>query len=168
MEWIVRAISENPLIAMVVCFSALLIFYFLFKSMIKLALIFIIVVVAIGGYLYFQHPESRPTDFKDAVEKARTGAHQAVDKGKEVYGKSKELIEKGKVAYEKGRELVDKGVDKGKDAAVKGKELIDKGKVVLDRGIDKGKEAVEKGKETADNIRNRMQGQEDTGVPRKP
>ena len=122
MEGIVRAMTEHPLAAMAVCFAVLLIVYFLFKRLIKLALILIIVAVAIGGYLYFQHPESRPANLKDAVEKARTGAGKVVDQGKEAYEKGKELLDKGKEAYEKGKELVDKGIDKGKDAVEKGKE----------------------------------------------
>jgi hypothetical protein len=99
-----------------------MIVYFLFKSLIKLALILIIVAVAIGGYFYFQNPESRPANLKDAVEKARTGAGKAVDQGKEAYEKGKELLDKGKEAYEKGKELVDKGIDKGKDVVEKGKD----------------------------------------------
>ena len=110
MEGIVRAATEHPLAAMAVCFAVLLILYFLIKSLIKLALILIIVAVAIGGYLYFQHPESRPANLKDAVEKARTGAGKAVDRGEEAYEKGKELLGKGKT-------VLDKGIDKGKDAA---------------------------------------------------
>ena len=149
MEGIVRAATEQPLAAMAVCFAVLLIVYFLFKSLIKLALILMIVAVAIGGYLYFQHPESRPANLKDAVEKARTGAGKAMNQGKEAYKKGRELLDKEKEAYKKGKEWVDKGktvLDKGID---KGKEWVDKGKIVLDKGIDKGKDAVEKGKNIA-------------------
>ena len=135
MEGIVRAVTENPLAAMAVCFAVLLIVYFLFKSLIKLALILIIVAVAIGGYLYFQHPESRPANLKDAVEKARIGVGKAVDQGKE-------LLDKGKEAYEKGKEFVDKGIDKGKDAVEKGKDAAgDIGKL-----LDGDKEAGDRQK----------------------
>ena len=150
MEGIVRTASEHPLVAMAVCFAVLVIVYFLFKSLIKLALILIIVALAVGGYFYFQHPEYRPANFKDAVEKVRTGAGKAVDQGKE--------------AYEKGRELV----DKGKEAYEKGKELVDKGKAVLDKGIDKGKDAVEKGSDTAGEIGKILRGDKEAGDRRKP
>jgi hypothetical protein len=145
MEGIVRTVSEHPLIAVVVCFAVLMIVYFLFKSLIKLALILIIVAAAIGGYFYFLHPESRTANFKDAVEKVRTGAGKAVDQGKD--------------AYEKGKELV----DKGKDAYDKGMELVDKGKAVLDKGIDKGKDAVEKGSDTAGEIGKILRGDKAIG-----
>jgi hypothetical protein len=138
MEGIVRAVSENPLVAMAVCFAVLLIVYFLFKSLIKLALIMIIIAVAIGGYFYFQHPQSRPANLKDAVEKARIGAGKAVDQGKEAYQKGKELVVKGKEVYKEG------------------KEWVDKGKTVLDKGIDKGKDAIEKRKNAAGDINRKL------------
>ena len=135
MEGIVSAVTEHPLAAMAVCFAVLLIVYFLFKRLIKLALILIIVAVAIGGYLYFQHPESRPANLKDAVEKARIGVGKAVDQGKE-------LLDKGKEAYEKGKEFVDKGIDKGKEAVEKGKDAAgDIGKL-----LDGDKEAGDRQK----------------------
>ena len=115
MEEIVRSVTEHPLVAMAVCFSALLLVYFMFKSLIKLALILLLVAVVIGGYFYFKYPESRPANLKDAVEQVRVGAGKAVDQGKSAYEKSKELVEKGRTA-------LDKGIDKGKDAIEKGKE----------------------------------------------
>ena len=104
MDEIVRSVTEHPLVAMAVGFSALLLVYFLFKSLIKLALILILVAVVIGGYYYFRYPESRPADLKEAVEKVRTGAGKAADQGKDAYDKSRELVEKGKAAVEKGKE----------------------------------------------------------------
>jgi len=115
LEEIVRSVTEHPLVAMAVCFSALLLVYFMFKSLIKLALILLLVAVVIGGYFYFKYPESRPANLKDAVEQVRVGAGKAVDQGKSAYEKSKELVEKGRTA-------LDKGIDKGKDAIEKGKE----------------------------------------------
>jgi hypothetical protein len=145
MEGIVRAVTEYPLVMTAICFAVLLILYFLFKRLIKLALILIIVAVAIGGYFYFQYPESRPANFKDAVKKTRTGAGKVVDRGREAYKKGKELL------------------DKGNEACKKGKEWVDKGKTVLDKGIDKGKDAVEKGKNAAGNIGKLLGGDKEAG-----
>ncbi|TSA44529.1 MAG: hypothetical protein D4R56_07060 [Deltaproteobacteria bacterium] len=150
MEEIVRSVTEHPLVAMAVCFSALLLVYFLFKSLIKFALILILLAVVIGGYYYLRHPESRPADFKDAVEQVRAGAGKAVDQGKDAYEKSRELVEKGKDAYEKS------------------KEWVDKGKTALDKGIDKGKDAVEKGKETAGDLGKILGGERDPANRPKP
>ena len=151
MEGVVRAVTEHPFVAMAVCFAALLIVYFLFKSLIKIALIVIIIAVAIGGYLYFQHPDSRPANLKDVVEKARTGAGKAVDQGKD--------------AYEKGR----KAVDKGEEAVEKGKEFVDKGKAVFHKGIAKGKAVVERVKDAAGDIGQILGGNHpEEGDRRKP
>jgi hypothetical protein len=149
MEGVVRAVTEHPFVAMAVCFAALLIAYFLFKSLIRIALIVIIITVAIGGYLYFQYPDSRPVSLKDAVEKARTGAGKAVDQGKH--------------AYEKGRETVGKG-----EAVEKGKEFVDKGKAVLHKGIAKGKAVVERVKEAVGDIGQILCGNPEEGDRRKP
>jgi hypothetical protein len=124
MEGIVRTVSENPLVAAAVCFAALLIAYFLFKSLIKLALIILIVAVAIGGYFYFKNPESSPANLREAMEKALTGAENAVDQGKETFEKGRELVGKA-------RDLLDTGIDKGKEAVEKGSDAAGKiGKVL--------------------------------------
>jgi hypothetical protein len=141
MEGIVRAVTDHPLVAMAVCFAVLLILYFLFTSLIKLALILIIVAVAIGGYFYFRYPECRPTDFKDAVQKVRTGVCKAVDRGTEAYEKGKEMLDKGKEAYKMGNEWVDKG------------------KTALDKGID----AIGKGKDAAGNLWKRLGADNEVG-----
>lgn len=126
MEGIVRGVSEHPLVAMAVGFAVLLIVYFVFKSIVKILLILVIIAVAVGGYFYFQYPDSRPTSIGDAVQKARSGAGKAVEESRETYEKGKEFVDKGHRALEIG------------------KELVDKGKVVLDKGIDKGKAVAEK------------------------
>lgn len=109
MEEIVRSVTEHPLVAIAVCFTALLLVYFLFKSLIKLALILILVAVLIGGYFYFQYPESRPANLKDAMEKVKVGAGKAVDQGKDAYEKGKEWVDKGKIVLDKGKDAVEKG-----------------------------------------------------------
>lgn len=125
MQELVRILSDNPLAGIAVCFAALLILYFLFKRLIKLALILILIAVAIGGYYYFSEPR-KPADLREAVEKVRIETGRAIEKGKE--------------AVEKGRELI----GKGKEVIEKGWEMVDKGKAALDGGIEKGKEAGKK------------------------
>lgn len=152
MQEILRILSEHPVAAMASCFVILMALYFLFKSLIKLALVILIVAVAIGGYFYFQHPEDRPANLKEAVEKARTETGRVVEKGKEAYGKGQELLGRGKEAFEKGSQVV----DKGKEVIEKG---IDRGKEALDRGIDKGKAAVDRGKEATGEVGKFLEGE---------
>ncbi len=144
MQEVVRSLSEHPLVAIAVGFAVLLILYVLFKSIIKLALIMIIIAVAIGGYYYFSRPGGKPADFKDAVERARSDAGRAVETGKEALEKSREIVGKGKEVIEKGREMVDKG------------------KAVLDAEIEKGRETVDRGKGAAGEIGKIVGGERDS------
>jgi len=75
-------------------------------KLVKLALILLVIAVAIGGYYYFQYPEERPANFWEAIEKARSGTAQAVEKGKEALETGREVVGKGKEAIEKSKEMV--------------------------------------------------------------
>lgn len=109
MQEIIRMVSDHPLAAVGVAFALLVILYFLFMKLVKVALILLLIAVAAGGYIYFQYPDQRPANLKDAVEKIRTGAGNAVDKGKTAYEKGKDLVEKGQDLVDKGREVIDGG-----------------------------------------------------------
>jgi hypothetical protein len=109
MSDIFKSLSEHPLAAMTACFVLLMILYFIGKKLLKLALVVLIIAIAIGGYFYFEHPDQRPADVKETLEKARAGTGRAVEKGKEVVEKGRELLEKGNEGVEKGRKMVEKG-----------------------------------------------------------
>jgi hypothetical protein len=110
MSDIFRNLSEHPLAAMAACLVLLLVLYFIGKKLIKLALILLIIAIAIGGYFYFQHPEERPANVKETLEKARAGTGRAVEKGKEVIEKGREFLEKGSEGVEKGESAVNRWV----------------------------------------------------------
>lgn len=114
MQEIVRITSEYPLAAIGIAFIAVVVFFFLFMKLVRIALIVLIVAFAVGGYFYLQYPDDRPASLSEALEK-----------GEEVMTKGRELIDRGKEIYEKGRGIVDKG------------------KGVLEKGIDKGKDATD-------------------------
>ena len=126
MHDIVRALSDHPLVAMTLCFVLLLIFYFICKRLIKLALAVLIIAIVVGGYFYFQQPDQTPADVSAALEKAREGTGRAVEKGKE--------------AVEKGRDLV----GKGKEAVDKGREMAETGKSFLDRAVGRARAFIDK------------------------
>ena len=134
MHEFVRALSDHPLVAITFCFVLLVIFYFLFKKLIKLALIIIIIAVAVCGYYYFENPKESPADFKETLEKARAGAGRAVEKGKEV--------------VESGRKLA----DKEKEVVEKSEKMVDRGKAVLEKWVKRGKAVIAKVKEAAGEI----------------
>ena len=92
---IFRTLSEHPLAAMTICFVLLLVLYFICKKFIKLALVVLIVAIAIGGYFYFQHPDQRPADVKETLEKTRAGTSRAVEEGKDVVEKAGSSSKRG-------------------------------------------------------------------------
>ena len=96
MDNIIQNLSAHPMIIIAVIFVGLLIVYFLFKQLLKLALLFFMILLAIGGYFYFKDPEKMPRNMMETLEKARTETVKAVEKSKEVYLKGKAITEKGK------------------------------------------------------------------------
>ena len=75
-------------------FVALLIVFFLFKRLVKVALIFIVLLIAFGGYLYFKDPKSMPGSFKETVQRAKEETGKVVEKGRAVYDKGKAIGKK--------------------------------------------------------------------------
>ena len=96
MDNIMQNLSGHPMIIIGIIFVGLLIVYFLFKQLLKLALLFFMILLAIGGYFYFKDPEKMPQNMMETLEKARTETVKAVEKSKEVYLKGKAITEKGK------------------------------------------------------------------------
>lgn len=96
MDNMMQNLSGHPLIVILFIFIGLLIVYFLFKQLLKLALLFFLILLAIGGYYYFKDPETMPRNMVETLEKAKTQTNKAFDKGKEVYVKGKAIAEKGK------------------------------------------------------------------------
>lgn len=115
MEGIVRAATEEPLVAIGVCLVALLLLYFFFKRLVKFLLILVLIAILIGGYFYLEHPESRPATLKDAVEDARNEAARALNQGQEAYRRGKEWVGKGTELIEQAKTFLDKGIDRGKE-----------------------------------------------------
>jgi uncharacterized protein HemX len=117
---ILQNLSAHPMIIIAIIFVGLLIVYFLFKQLLKLALLFLVILLAIGGYFYFKDPEKMPQNMMEALEKAKTETGKAVEKGKEAYSKGKAIAEKGKKLTEGmdnltvGKEKkTDKNMDQG-------------------------------------------------------
>jgi uncharacterized protein YpmB len=75
---------------------ALLTLYFLFKNLIKLALIFLIILVLVGSYFYLTAPKRSPEDITKALKQAKDQTEMAVEKGKNAYQTGKNAVEKGK------------------------------------------------------------------------
>lgn len=111
-------LSDHPMIIVGIIFIGLLIAYFLFKQLLKLALIFLLILLAVGGYYYLKDPAKMPQNMMETLEKAKTETGKAVEKGKEAYEKGKAIAEKGKKLTEGMDNLLigkDKRTDKTTD-----------------------------------------------------
>ncbi len=97
-------ISSHPLAVMAGAFVALLLLYFLFKQLIKLALVLILISLAVGGYYYFKDPQKAPENMLQTLRDTRIKAGKALETGKQAY-------QQGKVMYEKGKELTKEAGD---------------------------------------------------------
>lgn len=75
---------------------ALIILYFLFKSLIKLAMIFLVLLILVGAYFYLTAPKRSPGDIMKALREAKDKTEMVVEKGKGAYQKGKDTLEKGK------------------------------------------------------------------------
>lgn len=94
---ILHYLSTHTLAVMAVTFLAFFIAYFLFKKLIKLALLFFLVLLAVGGYFYFKYPHKKAFEnMSQTVQKTRSETVKVVEKGKQAYQKSKDIYEKGK------------------------------------------------------------------------
>jgi hypothetical protein len=106
------------MIIIAVILIGLLIVYFLFKQLLKLALLFLLIFIAVGGYFYCKDPREMPQNMMETLEKAKTETGKAVEKGKEVYSKGKAIAEKGKKVAEGMDNLLigkDRKADKTRD-----------------------------------------------------
>jgi len=76
---------------MFLALASLIALYFLLKNLIKLVLIFLLVMVAIGGYFYVQDPKKATENIGQTIRTVRTYTGKIWDTGKWIYKKGGEL-----------------------------------------------------------------------------
>ncbi|MDI9569179.1 MAG: hypothetical protein QM278_00370 [Pseudomonadota bacterium] len=96
METIWSAIHTHQFAVVAIIVVALIVIYFLFKNLIKLALLFLLIMVLTGGYFYLTAPKKSPEDLSRAIEQTQKHTAAIIDKSKAVYGKGREAVERGK------------------------------------------------------------------------
>lgn len=87
-------VATHQFTAGICVFVGILIIYFLFKKLIKLALLFILVVIILTGYAYFKESGRMPRSMQEALHKAKVETRTVVEKGRGVYDSVKALFEK--------------------------------------------------------------------------
>jgi hypothetical protein len=97
MDAITDYISAHPsLFVVIVIFIIILILHFIFKNLIRLALIMLFILLAASGYYYFKDPEKMPEKIEKSINMMKSGINELVDKSKNFRKDSRELLKEGK------------------------------------------------------------------------
>jgi hypothetical protein len=112
MDQLIDYLSNNPLVFLGAVFIAFLIIYFIFKQLFKIALLFLLILLGLGGYYYFKDPKTAPEKIKTVLTEVKDKTASTVEKGKKTYEKGKDLYGKAKDLNESVNKIV--GTDKEK------------------------------------------------------
>ncbi|ESP62853.1 hypothetical protein SMITH_587 [Smithella sp. ME-1] len=97
MDAITGYISAHPgVLVMIVVFIIILIVHFIFKSLIKSALIFLLFLLAVSGYYYLKDPDKMPEKIDQSINLLKSGVIEIVDKSKGFFKDTKELYKESK------------------------------------------------------------------------
>ena len=87
----IEYLSGQPIALIAFSMIVLIIVYFIVKKLLKLALIFGLVLIALFGFYYYKAPGEFPGDVKGTMQSVREKTGEIVEKGKTVYQKGKEI-----------------------------------------------------------------------------
>ncbi|MGV8079566.1 MAG: hypothetical protein AB2L22_05860 [Syntrophales bacterium] len=116
MEGITHYLSAHPVALMALIFVCLILLYFIFKQLLKLALVVALVLLCMAGYFYFQGTK----DLQGVIQKTKQQASEVIDTSRKAY-------EKGKDVYQKGKEITE-GVGRAISSDAKETEKPTKGR----------------------------------------
>ena len=114
MDAITGYISAHPAVLVIIVISIIiLILHFIFKNLIRLALIMLFILLAASGYYYFKDPDKMPEKIEKSINMMKSGINEIVDKGtsfrndtKKLFKESKDMPgEVGKLLKETDKEL---------------------------------------------------------------
>ena len=92
MEAVTHYLSGHPVAIVLLIAVCIIILYFIFKQLVKMAILFALILMAMAGYFYFKGTKS----VREAYEKTKVQTQEVVETGKGVYQKGKDIYEKGK------------------------------------------------------------------------
>jgi hypothetical protein len=118
MSGIIDYFTAHQFTAGVCIFVAILIIYFLFKKVIKLALLFILVIIMLTGYAYFKESNRMPRNIKEVLQKAKEETRMVVEKGRGVYNDVMSIFDKRRKPV---TDYIDKITEQDKEASKKKK-----------------------------------------------
>ncbi|MDD5167634.1 MAG: hypothetical protein PHN75_02375 [Syntrophales bacterium] len=112
MEAFLAYLHTHQFAVIAVITIALIILYFLLKNLIKLAMLFLLILIIVGSYFYLTAPKRSPDDIMKALKQAQDKTEMVVEKGKGAYQKGKEVVEKGKQLSDDIGKVLNKDKDK--------------------------------------------------------
>jgi hypothetical protein len=118
MNGIIDYLITHQFTAGICIFVGILIIYFLFKKLIKLALLFILAIIILTGYAYFKETGTMPRSIHEALHKAKEETRTVVEKGRGVYDGVISLFEKPRKPV---TDYIDKITEQDKEAHKKKK-----------------------------------------------
>ena len=93
MDTITGFISEHQLALIIFLgFLLLLFLYFIFKNIIKVTMVILIVLFAVGGFFFVKNPDN----IQKTIDMIGSGIEEIADKSKNMYKDLRELFKKGK------------------------------------------------------------------------
>ncbi len=95
MDTLIAWLSTHNIVLMLVIAVAVMIAYFIFKRLIKLALLCSLAALGVAGYFYLKQPGRTWKDVDEAWRKTRTSTVKVVETGRKTYEKGKDVYEKG-------------------------------------------------------------------------
>ena len=97
MDAITGYISAHPaVLVIIVIFIIVLILHFIFKNLIRLALIMLFILLAAFGYYYFKDPDKMPEKIEKSINMMKSGINEIVDTSKNFRKDTKELFKESK------------------------------------------------------------------------
>jgi hypothetical protein len=87
----IEYVSNEPIALIVFSTIALIVIYFIVKKLLKLALLFGLILIALFGYYYYKAPEEFPGNVKSTINDVREQTGGMMEKSKTVYQKGKEM-----------------------------------------------------------------------------
>lgn len=118
MDNLISYLSAHHFALMLVMAAAVLIAWFIFQKLMKLALLCLLVTLGIAGYFYLKQPGRTWKDVTDAWQKTRTQTTRIVETGKTTYQKGKEVYEEGRKFSATMDELMGKDKETGSERDV--------------------------------------------------
>lgn len=106
MDSCIEYLSSHPIAIIVFAAIALLMIYLIFVNFFKMVLILGLVLLALGGYFYYQSPDKFPDNVKKTISGVKEKSDKMVEKVKEILEKSKDLTEGIGKVVEKGKKAI--------------------------------------------------------------